>query len=84
MKELTSKMTTLIIENEKTTKILTQLQQTIRRLNMEQGIKTENNEDVTNRLPLSTEQHILEMEHFLLQEKNENKVISLNVVNVAT
>lgn len=77
MKVITSKITKLIVENEKTTKTLTKLNQIIGRLNIEEEIETENNEDIINRLPLATEEDILEMEHFLLQRKNEKKLVSL-------
>lgn len=77
MKELTHKITRLIIENEKTTKTLTELD---RRFSLDQEI--EDNEDIINKLPLATEEHILEMEHFLLEKKNEKKLVSLNIINV--
>lgn len=77
MKVITSKITKLIVENEKTTKTLTKLNQIIGRLNIEEEIETENNVDIINRLPLATEEDILEMEHFLLQRKNEKKLVSL-------
>jgi len=64
------KITRLIIENEKTTKTLTELDH---QFSLDQEIETENNEDIINRLPLATEEHILEMEHFLLEKKNEKK-----------
>lgn len=85
LKELTNKITKLIVENQKTNKTLTKLDQIIRRISIEQEIETENNKDVINKLPLATEEHILEileMEHFLLQRKNEKKLVSLNVINV--
>lgn len=82
LKELTNKITKLIVENQKTNNTLTKLDQIIRRISIEQEIEIENNEDVINRLPLATEEHILEMEHFLLQRKNEKKLVSLNVINV--
>lgn len=82
MKELTHKITRLIIENEKTTKTLTELDRRLdRRFSLDQEVETEN-EDIINRLPLATEQHILEMEHFLLEKKNEKKLVSLNIINV--
>lgn len=71
MKELTHKITRLIIENEKTTKTSTELDRRLdRRFSLDQ--ETEN-EDIINRLSLATEEHILEMEHFLLEKKNEKK-----------
>lgn len=77
LKVITSKITKLIVENEKTTKTLTKLNQIIGRLNIEEEIETENNEDIINRLPLATEEDILEMEHFLLQRKNEKKLLQI-------
>ncbi|KMQ85332.1 hypothetical protein RF55_16188, partial [Lasius niger] len=75
LKELTNKITKLIVENEKTNKTLTNMDQIIRRISIiEQEIETENNEDIINRLPLATEEHILEMEHFLLRRENEKKL----------
>lgn len=82
MKDLTHKITRLIIENEKATKTLTELDRRLdRRFSLDQEVETEN-EDIINRLPLATEQHILEMEHFLLEKKNEKKLVSLNIINV--
>lgn len=82
MKELTNKITKLIIENEKTNKTIKKMDQIIRQFNIEEEMETENS-DIINRLPLATEEDIFEIERFLLQKKNEKKLVSLNVINVA-
>lgn len=75
MKELTSKITKLIVENEKTNKIVTKLDQIIRQFNTKEEMEIENN-DIINKLPLATEEDVFEMERFLSQKKNEKKMVS--------
>lgn len=75
MKELTNKVTKLIVEHEKTNKIITKLDQIIRQSKTTEELEIENN-DIIKKLPLATEKDILEMECFLSQKKNEKIMVS--------
>lgn len=77
LKELTNKVTKLVVEDVKKTKILTELLEELRRFRIEKEIETERHEasDIINRLPLDSGQDMLEIEHFLLNNINENKMV---------